>query len=42
VLTVVTSHWHNDHIVGNAVYRDSEIIMTARGLQSGMFPIWSK
>lgn len=31
--TVVTSHWHNDHIAGNAVYADSEIIMTARGLQ---------
>ena len=31
--TVVTSHWHNDHIAGNEVYQDSEIIMTARGLQ---------
>jgi len=30
---VVTSHWHNDHIAGNEVYQDSEIIMTARGLQ---------
>src|SRR5579871_5966119 len=31
--TVVTSHWHNDHIAGNAVYADSNIIMTARGLE---------
>ena len=31
--TVVTSHWHNDHIAGNEVYQDSEIVMTARGLQ---------
>jgi cyclase len=31
--TVVTSHWHNDHIAGNEVYQDSEILMTARGLQ---------
>jgi len=31
--TVVTSHWHNDHIAGNEVYQDSEIIMTQRGLQ---------
>jgi cyclase len=31
--TVVTSHWHNDHIAGNEVYRGSEIVMTARGLQ---------
>jgi cyclase len=31
--TVVTSHWHNDHIAGNEVYRDSEIVMTARGRQ---------
>ncbi len=30
---VVTSHWHNDHIAGNEVYQDSEIIMTARGKQ---------
>src|SRR5678815_1686622 len=31
--TIVTSHWHNDHIAGNVVYQDSEIVMTARGLQ---------
>jgi glyoxylase-like metal-dependent hydrolase (beta-lactamase superfamily II) len=31
--TVVTSHWHNDHIAGNEVYQDSTIVMTARGLQ---------
>ena len=31
--TVVTSHWHNDHIAGNAVYADSQIIMTAKGLE---------
>ncbi|MBF5043393.1 MULTISPECIES: MBL fold metallo-hydrolase [Myxococcaceae] len=31
--TVVTSHWHNDHIAGNEVYADSKILMTARGLQ---------
>jgi glyoxylase-like metal-dependent hydrolase (beta-lactamase superfamily II) len=31
--TVVTSHWHNDHIAGNEVYADSEIIMTALGNQ---------
>lgn len=30
---IITSHWHNDHIAGNEVYQDSEIIMTARGLQ---------
>jgi len=30
---VVTSHWHNDHIAGNEVYQDSEILMTARGLK---------
>src|ERR1051325_1324203 len=31
--TIVTSHWHNDHIAGNEVYQGSEIVMTARGLQ---------
>jgi cyclase len=31
--TVVTSHWHNDHIAGNVVYQDNEIVMTARGRQ---------
>jgi glyoxylase-like metal-dependent hydrolase (beta-lactamase superfamily II) len=31
--TVVTTHWHNDHIAGNEVYADSEIVMTARGRQ---------
>jgi cyclase len=31
--TVVTSHWHNDHIAGNAAYADSQIIMTAKGRQ---------
>ena len=28
--TVVLSHWHLDHIAGNAVYQDSEIIASAR------------
>jgi cyclase len=32
--TVVLSHWHNDHIAGNAVYADSPIIMTATGLKT--------
>ena len=31
--TVVTSHWHNDHIAGNEVYADSEIVMTSLGNQ---------
>ncbi len=28
--TVVLSHWHLDHIAGNAVFEDSEIIASAR------------
>jgi glyoxylase-like metal-dependent hydrolase (beta-lactamase superfamily II) len=28
--TVVLSHWHLDHIAGNAVFRDSEIIASER------------
>ncbi len=31
--TVVTTHWHNDHIAGNEVYADSPIVMTAQGAQ---------
>lgn len=29
-LTVVLSHWHLDHIAGNAVFRDCEIVASAR------------
>jgi glyoxylase-like metal-dependent hydrolase (beta-lactamase superfamily II) len=32
-ITIVTSHWHNDHIAGNEVYADRPIIQTALGDQ---------
>jgi cyclase len=32
-ITVVISHWHNDHIAGNEVYADRPIIQTALGDQ---------
>ena len=32
--TVVNSHWHLDHVAGNAVYAGSPIIIAASGLQT--------
>jgi len=31
--TIVTSHWHNDHIAATSL-QDSPILMTARGSSS--------
>ena len=28
--TVVLSHWHLDHVAGTEVFRDSEVISSAR------------
>ncbi len=32
--TVVLSHWHMDHVAGNAIYRDSDIIASDAGRET--------